>query len=148
MCGSAADARPILEKKKRTSYVALIKDAVEQLCEPTHVQLRDWPLDLDLLLNAQDMLLLGAWPRGDKVLIWPDPNDEPTPTHAGNYIQSTRSGWLSRHLHEVLHHFKEQVGIHPTRPLEAVSHLVLREKVFKFSVKKQTLSHQASSDPA
>lgn len=79
----------------------LIKDAVTKLCEPEHLQLRDWSLDPELLFDAQDMYHAttgGAWPRGEKVLRGPGPNDEPTPTYAGSYMMATRSDWLSRHL--------------------------------------------------
>ena len=39
------------------------------------------------------------------------------------------------------------MGIHPTYSLEAVSHLALREKLFKYILKKRVLSYAASSDP-
>ena len=76
-----------------------------------------------------------AWPRGEQVLKWLDPYDEPMPTYAGSYIMATRSDWLSRHLHKSLTEYEEQAGIHPNRSLEALSHLALREKFFKFSFK-------------
>ena len=37
--------------------------------------------------------------------------------------------------------------MHPTRSLEAVSHLALREKLFNFTVKKRILSYKAPYDP-
>jgi len=98
------------------------------------LQLRDWSVDPESLLDAQDMYhaaTVEAWPRGEKVLKCPDPNDEPTPTYAGSYIMATRSDWLSRHLHTSLTGYKEQAGIHPARSLDAVSHLVPREKLFR-----------------
>ena len=88
-----------------------------------------------------------AWPRGERVHKWPDPYDEPTPTYAGNFIMATRSDWLSRHLHKPLTEHKAEVGIHPTRSLEAVSHLALRGKLFKSTFKKRILSYKASSNP-
>ncbi len=100
MFGRAANERPSFEKKKQIQFVTLITESVTNLCEPEHLQLRDWSLDLVLPRDAQDMYhaaTVEAWPRGEKVLKWPDPNDEPTPTYAGSYIMATRSDWLSRH---------------------------------------------------
>ena len=131
-------------------HVALIKEPVTKLCEHEHLQKRDWSLDPELFLDAQDIYhaaTVEAWPRGEKVLKWLDPNDEPTSTYAGSYIMATRSDWLSRHLHKSLTEYKEPVGIHPTRSLEAVSHLALREKLFKFVFKKLSLSYKASTPP-
>ena len=88
-----------------------------------------------------------AYPDGAQVFKWPDPYDEPTPTYVGNYIMTTRSGWLLKHLRIGLVQYKEQMGIHPTHSLEAVSQLGVREKLFKFIVKKRALSYKASSDP-
>ena len=107
--GRAANERPWFEKKKQIQLVTLIKESVTKLCEPEHLQLRDWSLDPELLLPAQDMYhaaTVEAWPRGEQILKWPDPYDEPTPTYAGSYIMATRSAWLSRHLHKSLTEYK------------------------------------------
>ena len=84
---------------------------------------------------------------GEKVLEWFDPNDEPTTTYAGNYIRAIRSDWLGWHLHKPLTECNEKAGMHPTRSLEAVSHLALREKLSKFIFKKRILSYKAASEP-
>ena len=81
-----------------------------------------------------------TWPHGENVLTWPDRNDEPTPTYAGNYIQRSRSEWLSRHLYNSLQRYKEGVGIHPARSLQAASYLVLREKRLEQIVKERAFS--------
>ena len=88
-----------------------------------------------------------AYPDGEKVILRPDPYDEPTPTYAGNYIMITKSEWLAKHLRLSLKSYKGEMGIHPTHSLEAVSHLALREKLFKYIVKQSVLSYKASSDP-
>ena len=78
MFGRAANERPSFEKKKQIQFVTLIKESVTKLCEPEHLQLRDWSFDPD----AQDMChaeTVEAWPRGEHILKWPDPYDEPTP---------------------------------------------------------------------
>ena len=150
MFGRAANERPSFEKKKQIQYVTLIKESVTKLCEPEHLQLRDWSLDPEVLLDAQDMYhaaTVEAWPRGEKVQKWLDPNDEPTPTYAGSYIMATRSDWLNRHLHKSLTEYEAEAGIRPTRSLESVSHLALREKLFKFVFKKRILFYKASSGP-
>ena len=115
-----------------------------------HLELRDWSLDPELLLDAQDMYhaaTVEAHPDGEKVLRRPDPYDEPTPTYEGSYIMLTKSEWLAKHVRLSLHAYKDAVGIHPTYSLEAVSHLALREKLFKYILKKRVLSYAASSDP-
>ena len=87
------DKRPPFEKRKRITYVALIKEAVEIPCKPECSQLRDWSLDAELLLDAQKMYHAAtgeAWAHGGKI-------------YAGRYLQSTRSDWLSRHLQKAFH---------------------------------------------
>ena len=94
MFGRAADERSSFEKKKQVQYVGLIKTAVSTFSTNAYLQLRDWSLDPDLLLDAQDMYhaaTVEACPDGEKVLKWPDPYDEPTPTYAGSYVVTTRS---------------------------------------------------------
>ena len=150
MFGRAANERPPFEKKKQIQFVTLIRESVTKLCEPERLQLRDWSLDPEILLDAQDMYHAAtseAWPRGEQVLKWPDPYDEPTPTYAGSYIMATRSDWLNRHLHKSLTEYEAEAGIRPTRSLESVSHLALREKLFKFVFKKRILFYKASSGP-
>ena len=51
------------------------------------------------------------------------------------------------HMHKSLQFYKSELGIHPTRSLEAVSHLALRPKLFKIIVKQRVLSYEASTDP-
>ena len=119
MFGRAANERPSFEKKKQIQLVTLIKESVTKLCEPERLQLRDWSLDPDLLLDAQDMYhaaTVEAWPRGEKAQKWLDPNDEPTPTHAGSYIMATRSGWLSRHFTQIAYRTQGGGGM-PSHPL-------------------------------
>ena len=68
--GRAANERPSFEKKKQIQFLTLMKDSATKLCEPEHLQLRDWSLDPDLLLDAQDMYhaaTVEAWPRGEKI---------------------------------------------------------------------------------
>ena len=88
-----------------------------------------------------------AYPDGEKVIRRPDPYDEPTPTYEGSYIMITKSEWLAKHMRLSLTSYKEAVGIHPTYSLEAVSHLALREKLFRYILKKRVLSYKASADP-
>ena len=61
---------------------------------------------------------------------------------------TTKSEWLAKHLRLSVKSYKEAVGIHPTYSLEAVSHLALREKLFKYILKNRALSYAASSDPS
>ena len=49
--------------------MALIKEAVETLCKPEHLQLRDWSLDLELLLDGQGMRHASAAEAGLR-LFW------------------------------------------------------------------------------
>ena len=94
MFGRAANERPSSEKEKQIQFVTLIKESVTKLCEPEHLQRRDWSLDPDPLLDAQNMYhaaTVEAWPRGEKAQKWLDPNDKPTPAYAGSYIMATRS---------------------------------------------------------
>ena len=126
MFGRAAAERPSFEKRKQIQYVGLIKTALSTFSTNAHLQLRDWSLDPEFLLDAQDMYnaaTVEAYPDGEKVIRRPDPYDEPTPTYAGNYIMITKSEWLAKHLRLSLKSYKEEVGIHPTHSLEAVSHL-------------------------
>ena len=100
MFGRAADERPSFEKKKQIQYVGLIKTVVSTFSTIAHLQLRDWSLDPELLLDAQDKYhaaTVEAYPDGEKVLRWPNPYDEPTPTYEGSYIMTTKSDWLSKH---------------------------------------------------
>ena len=100
MFGRAADECPSLEKRKQIQYVTLIKNAVSTFSTSAYLQLQDWPLDPDPLLDAQDMYhaaTVEAYPDGEKVLRRPDPYDEPIPTYAGNYIMITKSEWLAKH---------------------------------------------------
>ena len=101
MFGRAANERSSFEKKKQIQYVGLIKTAVSTFSTNAHLQLRDWSLDPELLLDAQDMYhaaTVEAYPDGENVLSWPNPYDEPTPTYKGSYIMTTKSEWLSKHL--------------------------------------------------
>ena len=128
MFGRAADERSSFEKRKQIQYVELIKTAVSSLSTNAYLQLRDWSLDPELLLDAQDMYhaaTVEAYPDGEKVLRRPDPYDEPTPTYEGSYIMITKSEWLAKHLRISLLKYREEMGIHPTYSLEAVSHLAL-----------------------
>ena len=55
MFGRATNERPSFEKKKQIQYVKLIKDAVYKFGSSDYLQLRDWSLDSELLLDAEDM---------------------------------------------------------------------------------------------
>ena len=128
----------------------LTKTAVSPFSTNAHLQLRDWPLDPELLLDAQYMYraaTVEAYPGGEKVLRRLNPYDEPTPTYAGSYLMINTSHWLAMHLRKSLIAYKEATGIHPTYSLDAVSHLALREKLFKYILKKRVLSYKTSSDP-
>ena len=117
MFGRAADERSSFEKKTQIQFVGLIKTAVSTFSTNAHLQLRDWSLDPELLLDAQDMYhaaTVEAYPDGEKVIRRPDPYDEPTPTYEGSYIMITKSEWLAKHLRLSLISYKEAVGIHPT----------------------------------
>ena len=130
MFGRAADERSSFEKKKQIQYIGLIKTAVSTFSANAHLQLRDWSLDPELLLDAQDMYhaaTVEAYPDGEKVLRRPNSYDEPTPTYAGSYLMIIKSHWLAMHLRKSLLAYQESAGIHPTYSLEAVSHLALRE---------------------
>ncbi len=86
MFGHAADARP--KKNSGVTYISLIKEAVTHFQEVA-LQFRDWSFAPDLGLDAQDLhysVTTEAWPHGEKVKKWLDPNDEPTPTYAANHI--------------------------------------------------------------
>ena len=98
MFGRAADERSSFEKKKQIQYVGLIKTAVSTFRTNARLQLRDWSLDPELLLDAQDMYhaaTVEAYPDGEKVIRRPNPNDEPTPTYAGSYLMIIKSHWLA-----------------------------------------------------
>ena len=80
--GRAVNERPFFAKKKQPQYVTLIKDAVFKFCEPEYSQLRDWPLDPEPLLDAQDMYhgaTVEAWPLGKKSLNGLTPMMSPHP---------------------------------------------------------------------
>ena len=67
MFGRATDERPSFEKKKQIHYVKLIKDAVYKFGSSDYLQLRDWSLDPELLLDAQGMYhaaTVEAYPHG------------------------------------------------------------------------------------
>ena len=72
MFGRAADERSSFEKKKQIQYVGLIKTAVSTFSTNTHLQLRDWSLDPELLLDAQDMYhaaTVEAYPHGERSFV-------------------------------------------------------------------------------
>lgn len=54
--------------------------------------------------------------------------------------------WYAIPGHEVREYINE-LGVHPTRSLGAVSHLVRRPKLFRSIVKERILSYHASTDP-
>ena len=76
MFGRAADERSFFEKKKQIQYVGLIKTAVSTFSTNAHLQLRDWSLDPELLLDAQDMYhaaTVEAYPDGKRSFFDPTP---------------------------------------------------------------------------
>ena len=71
MVRRSANERPFFEKNKQIQYVKLIKDAVYKFGSSDYLQLRDWSLDPEPLLDAQDMYhaaTVEAYPDGEKVL--------------------------------------------------------------------------------
>ena len=145
--GHAVGERP--NQSHGITYLSHVQEAVRFFQEES-LQFRDWSLDPALLLDAQDLhqaATVESWPHGEKVQKWPDPYDTPTPTYAGNYIWCTKSEWLTQHMRKSLQAYKAEVGIRPTRSLEAVSHLALRPKLFKLITKQRVVSYEASTDP-
>ena len=124
---------PLLRIRSKSNTSNSSKSAVYKFGSADYLQLRDWSLNPGLLLDAQDIYhaaTVEAYPTGEKVILRPDPYDEPTPTYVGNHIMAARSDWLSRHLNK-----SAEAGIHPTRSPEAVSHLALRKNFSSLSLK-------------
>ena len=72
MFGRAADERSSFEKRKQIQYVELIKTAVSSFSSNARRQLRDWSLDRELLLDAQDIYhaaTVEAYPDGEKSFV-------------------------------------------------------------------------------
>ena len=50
-------------------------------------------------------------------------------------------------MHKSLQKQEDEMGINPTRSIEAASHLALRLKLFKIIVRQRGLFYKASTDP-
>lgn len=153
MFGQVAEEEPKKRPATMVTLQSLIKKAVGVLQES--LKLRDWSLDPALLVTAQESYTHyyhagpgSTWEK--KRLWWHHPDTHATLTPGD---QASRNMWATQHeyweaiLGRDLRAYRLEMGIHPTRSLEAVSHLALRPKLFNHILKLRIPSYEASTDP-
>lgn len=63
-------------------------------------------------------------------------------------MYTTRRDFYQAQVGHDIRSYQDAVGIHPTRSIETLSHLVMRPNLFRPLQKKRLLSYEASTDPA
>lgn len=122
------------EDPKRRPHMApthqgQIKDAVQQLQDNSLPS--DWSLDPDLLADAKDAKYCDyvEGPNAPKRRFYLPGDPVVMGTHDPPTL-ATHAEFLYLHLGPQIRGYREAAGIHPTKSLEAVTHLALRPKLF------------------